>query len=67
MLPGKTTWPGENQENLEQQGKEHDIVGEQVRKTRQFCEESTKDPAFKDFIKQFKFKGLEFLTEPNLR
>ncbi len=28
-------------------------MGEQVRKTRQFCEESTKDPAFKDFIKQF--------------
>lgn len=28
-------------------------MGKQVRKTRQFCEESIKDPAFKDFIKQF--------------
>lgn len=58
MTPGTTTWPGENRENLDRRAGETTHHGEQVRHTRNFCDNLRKETAFKDLIEQYHQKSI---------
>ena len=65
MTPGTRTSPGENKEHLDRRAGETTNHGEQVRYTRNFCENIRKEPGeMKDLIQEFHQKNI---TKDQLR